>query len=160
MEQGNQPPVISVKKRPTFLLVLCILSYAGIGFVVLTSLFSLFSYSGSQVSFERYGSDFNNFLSGTDIAQMMALTRTRTIFDIVAAFICLAGVLLMWNLKKAGYFVYIIGEIAPFIISIILFWNSFNNPFLSFVFWIGTILSLIFSLAFIIMYSVNLKHMS
>jgi len=160
MEQQIEHPVITVKKRPTFLLVLCILSFAGIGFVLLSSFITLFSYSSSLATFERYGSEFNNLLGGTDIAQMMALTRIRTIINIIAALVCLAGVLMMWNLKKAGYYIYIVGEIAPFIISTILFWNSYNNPFLSFVFWISTILSLIFALAFTIMYGVNLKHMS
>jgi hypothetical protein len=160
MEQPVQPHVISTKKRPTFLLVLCILSFIGIGFIIISSLITLLSSAGSMESLEHHGAEFNKILGGTDIGQMMAITRIRTIFDIIAAFICLAGVILMWKLKKAGYFIYIIGEIAPFIVSSVLFWKSFNNPFFSFVFWMGTVLAMMFSIAFIIMYGINLKHMS
>lgn len=160
MEHKVQSPVVSEKKRQVFLKVLCILSFAGIGFILISSVISLLSYSNTPATFERFGSEFKNLLSGTDMAKMEYLTKVRTIGDIAAALVCLTGVLLMWNLKKTGYFIYIIGEIAPFIIFTLLFWNSYYYPFSSFVFWSGTIFPLIFSLAFIIMYSANLKRMS
>lgn len=160
MDQQNQSAGIIRKKKPTFLVVLCILSFVGIGFVIISSIISLLSPFNSIASFERFGKEFNTLLSNTDIAKMMYFTRIRTIVDLVSAFICLAGVLMMWKLMKMGFFIYIIGEIAPLIISTFLYWDVVSNPFLSFVFWTGTLLALIFSIAFVIMYGVNLKYMT
>jgi len=61
---------------------------------------------------------------------------------------------MMWKLKKTGFYIYVIGEIAPVILPFVLF-GGFGV--------LGTmalVMGLIFPIAFIIMYALNLKHMS
>jgi hypothetical protein len=88
------------------------------------------------------------------------MKKILLIVKLISALVCLGGVLLMWNLKKIGYFIYTIGEISPTIVFTILFWNTTNNPFSSFIYWINSFVMAIAAVAFIIMYSSQLKHMS
>jgi hypothetical protein len=163
-QQHTSPETTSTnnRTRPGFLTVLCILSFVGIAFVVISALFNLFSYNSpaSRNVLDQMGPLVNSVVQGIDFERMIYLSQIREIINIVAALICLAGVIMMWKLKKIGYFIYLVGEVAPIITSVVLFFNFSSNPFISLVFWIGNALAFVFSAAFIIMYGVNLKHMS
>jgi hypothetical protein len=113
--------------RPTFLTVLCILSFIGCGLAVLGS--------------------------------FATITKLTGILGLVAALVCLYGVIQMWKLKKMGFWIYLVGEIAPIIITAVtvgvagLF--TFAGGFTAIMIGLGSI----FTIAFIIMYALNLKHM-
>ena len=147
------------KKLPAFLKVLCILSFVGIGLSVTMSLNSSFKIESevdqlmqAQAQLENSGINFGSFDSyAANLQQWGVLTYSYNIF---AALILLLGVLLMWNLKKIGYYIYVVFEITPLILTIIFL--GFGNMFSL----IGYFFSFMVSLAFIIMYGVNLKHMS
>jgi hypothetical protein len=66
----------------------------------------------------------------------------------------------MWKLKKMGFYIYLVGEIAPFIVAFatIGFAGMFSlaGGFLAII----TALMFIFPLLFIILYALNLKHLN
>jgi hypothetical protein len=94
------------------------------------------------------------------IGGLVAITTLSGILNLVAALICLWGVIQMWKLKKMGFYIYLVGEIAPLIISIatIGFAGLFN--FAGGLMALTVAFGFIFSLLFIILYAVNLKHLS
>jgi hypothetical protein len=66
--------------------------------------------------------------------------------------LCLVGAIQMRKLKKTGYFMYVIGEIAPVLIMFLLLgWNSSQL--------LQTSLSLIIPVVFIILYSTQRKYL-
>jgi hypothetical protein len=153
MEQQNLNPIGETKKRPQFLTVLCILSFVGIGIALIGGIYNLMTFS-STIALMQGTSGFFGGELGNAVDMLIEWGQTVYIINIVASLICLAGVFMMWNLKKTGYFIYIIGEIAPAIASFALL-GGFGP--------LGTMAmvgGLIFPIAFIVMYGLNLKHMS
>ena len=67
--------------------------------------------------------------------------------------LCLIGAMQMRKLKKSGYLLYFIGEIAPVILSLVLI------GFGSFMAKIMTILSIIVALVFVILYTTQRKYL-
>ena len=154
MEQQNMNPVAETKKRPSFLTVLCILSFVGIGIGIISALYSLITFSATTELINQYGSAMENMPFGGMVDTLVKWGETLYTIQIVANLICLIGVLMMWKLKKTGYFIYLVGEVAPAIASFALMGGY--GP-------LGTLAmvsGLIFPIAFIIMYGLNLKHMS
>ncbi len=154
------------KQRPIFLTVLGILSFIGIGIQIISALFSILSgsvVSGVAGGGKSFSEDLNSF-EGMDSATLkvneafdyvikMAENATVLgIISIISALVCLLGVIWMWNLKKKGFLVYVIGELAPPIASIILVGFYFSG-FLAAMSFVGPIIM-------IILYAINLKHMS
>ncbi len=164
MENNTQQvtEVTEIKARPEFLTTLCILSYVGIGYSFISTVTNFFT-QGMQKQLMEKSLEMNaNNPKGNPLSFMMdpvmqnramEYATTSNVVNIICLLICLAGVLLMWKLKKKGYFIYIAGEIFPCIFSFVIFAGS---PFGTF---IATICS-IFAITFIILYGVNLKHMS
>ena len=76
------------------------------------------------------------------------------IVNILAALFCLGGALMMWSLKKNGFFVYVIGEFTPTIFSFLIIgigkgaFGIISSGFL-----------VVIPLVFIILYATQLKHM-
>jgi len=135
-EAVEQPqPAAPTQERPTFLTVLCILS-----FILLEAAESMEGYQ------EVPGTEY--------VEESLSYASTLGIVSILAALVCLWGVLWMWKLKKTGYYIYIVGELAPVIVSFILVgFGSFLGGFFAFI-------GLIFPVLFIILYGLNVKHMS
>ncbi len=85
---------------------------------------------------------------GMDFGKMATSSLVIGLLNIVV----LIGVFMMWKLKKTGYYVYTLGQVA-----------SVATPFLI----VGSLagglmatLGAIFPILFIILYGLNLKHMS
>jgi len=152
MEQQNINATAEAKKIPGFLKVLCILSFVGIGFSVIFGIWDIISFQ-AQIDSLKMLAGFTGEL-GSSIDSLIKWGIVDYIITIVSALVCLAGVLMMWKLKKTGFYIYLVGEIAPAIASFALL-GGFGA--------LGTfamIIGLIFPIAFIIMYALNLKHMS
>ncbi|MBU0487707.1 MAG: hypothetical protein KKD31_07125 [Bacteroidetes bacterium] len=155
MEQNtlNEVP----QTRPTFLTVLCILSYVGVAIAVISGIYNYITFNANMAMIENLTGGIENLEENPLFAGMSDLLkhgRTLYIVNIFAALICLVGVLQMWKMKKTGYYIYIVGEIAPAIASFTLVGS---------VGILGTaaiIGGLIFPILFIVLYGLNLKHMS
>jgi hypothetical protein len=160
MEQQDINPLPISKKRPEFLTVLCIISYVGIGFAVFSALIGLLivTTGHSMMFMHQNNSIFGNIIDNTD--DYVRMQQINSLIALIAALVCLAGVLMMWNLKKAGYFIYIIGEIVPPIATISLSGQSGLSEMFASLYILLLALGFIVPIAFIIMYGINLKHMT
>ena len=166
-------------KRPSFLTWLCILSFIGSGWAIVSSVYT-------YTSVDKYANIFSgNAKLKTDTTTLKGDTinldssethrknrgglsekvkvsfsrilekdniRKLAIGNLIASLLTLAGAILMWNLKREGFYIYIFGVIVSLVIPFILFGNdliavgatSFNN---------------FFGLVFIALYALNLKSM-
>ena len=124
------------KKRPVFLTVLCILTFVGSGLGLLTSLLMVV---GVGALMDMLGG-FGGGVMGGGVAY----------FGVSAALAAasLYGAIMMWKLKKTGFYLYAGSNVIAAILPIV---------------WLGAgfaIMGLIWPIAFIVLYGLNLKHMS
>jgi len=164
MEQTNTTVNVDVTitpKRPTFITVLCILSFVGIAFSLIGNIMNYFTYSAMAA-----GNDAFSNLGGADSAQMNEAMNAMTsmlgidygklaLSAIITASLnipLLIGVIMMWKLKKTGFYIYAVFEIIQAIMPLCLGLGLAGG--------IMTVVSLIFGILFVILYGVNLKHMS
>jgi hypothetical protein len=158
MEQEN-------KKRPTFLTVLCILTFVGSGLGILFSILGMILYTGMITeSYDSY-SEFDSLSPGlsSELAEMAAWTLYSNLTGVLAGLLCLGGALLMWNRLKAGYFLYGFGWLLSIIMSILMFafvtveYVRDETTVIMSIVMLG--LNFILMVGFMVMYGVNLKHM-
>lgn len=167
-------------QRPTFLTVLCILTFIGSGWAILSSAWSFTTASKFSKSFNelkrverdsvmqkdsihlndtinknerRRNREFGINIKAT-FSQMLTEDNIRknAIGGFLAALFTLSGALLMWWLRRAGFYLYIIGVVFGGLIPFYLYGNNFLavgvSSFGSF-----------FGLIFIALYAMNLKSM-
>ena len=161
MEEINQENFMPAKK-PQFLKVLCILTFIGTGVGLLEGLYNLIKAPTALEDFQRdqeltgnmegMSSGFmENIMEAARLSAENALPLAITAIGV--NLFCLFGALMMWKLRKVGFYVYVCGQLLGIIVPIILI--GFSGVF-------GGLMALtsIFPIAFIIMYAFNLKHMS
>ncbi len=159
----NQGP----KKRPVFLTVLCILTFVGSGFSLLSSVYGL----AAQKTVEEMTSEMEKAQAAMGQSNVFIDAIAENAVDIHkwtilgnylglgSAILGLAGALLMWKLRKSGFFIYVAGQIPPFFTLFGMYSAMKDIPFMGFAMVIGAIFAAIFSVGFVIMYGLNLKHM-
>ena len=131
MEENTQ---VQENKRPTFLTVLCILTFIGSGLGTLTYLLmtvgmgSLMSYLGSFGG-GGLGGGTTYFAIGTALAAAS-----------------LYGAIMMWKLKKMGFYIYVGANVISIILPLF-----FGFPF--------AIVGALIPVVFIVLYGLNLKVM-
>jgi hypothetical protein len=165
--------VVKKKKRPTFLLVLCILTFVASGFGVIMGLVNLTGVNDVESAMRNasVGADpfSQSFLDGIDIEGMQKIQDLVNILSLVASVLCLAGALIMFNLKKLGFVPYVLGQAAAIYsayLSVGLF-QKMSDAFpvqamgdmMSMMGGFTLVFSIIIAIGFIIMYGVNLKHL-
>lgn len=150
--------------RPAFLTVLCILTFVGSGFGLISALFGLMFSGMNDASFQMMERSMENnpFADsfGFNFEEMARWTAYSQWANLVGSALCLTGALMMWKLKKIGFFLYIPGWIIPVTISAIAmqYIMSGSGVFSNFGS-LGIVVNVIFAAAFIIMYGVNYKHL-
>jgi hypothetical protein len=151
-----------VRERPVFITVLCILSYIGNGFLILSSLMMLL-----MTGFFR---NIWNLALENGEAMEEAGAFTNVIFDkmllmldymplmgavgLVAALINLLGVFRMWNLKRSGFYIYSVTELLPVLFNLVIYTMILGAMGL-----FMSIFNLIIPVLFVILYGLNLKYM-
>ena len=114
-------------QRPTFLLVLCILTFIGSGWGTLSNLFSVFTagLTDSSMQMEHYSSMLNGMDQGGDSAvlsdilssTMASLQATFVhakeiaVINLVLSVISLLGAILMFQLRRIGFYFYTAAQI-------------------------------------------------
>ena len=114
-------------QRPTFLLVLCILTFIGSGWGTLSNLFSVFTagLTNSSMQMEHYSSMLNGMDQGGDSAvlsdilssTMASLQATFVhakeiaVINLVLSVISLLGAILMFQLRRIGFYFYTAAQI-------------------------------------------------
>ena len=152
-------------KRPTFLTVLCILTFIGSGWGLISNCMGYFAASTTSAAMSQVKS--MNMHSGTEEGKMaenllntMGISvfteqnlKNNALANLAASVLCLIGAFLMWGLKKNGFYAYILGTLVGIIAPMALF--GFGN-----ILALGiSIVIGFFGLAFCIMYGLNLKYM-
>lgn len=146
---------------PVFLKVLCILTFVGSGMGILGALLNLVLYSASSNIFRTANelSDGMYDRMGMNIDEMMRWTAYSNYANLVGSLLCLTGALLMWKLKKSGFYLYVPGNLLPLIVSFFAMNHIMGSgPFASFGV-AGVMFSGLFYIAFIVMYGINFKHL-
>lgn len=156
MEEQSEIPVVETSQRPQFITVLCILTFIGVAFGVIGSIVGWFS---TQKMVDMVNNmpdqDFSSMPGMEDMGSKMELMvkwkNVNLIVGIVGSLLCLVGALQMWKLKRTGYFIYVVGEIVPIIITGILMGSVFFKGY--------QIIGLILPIVFVVLYSINLKYL-
>jgi hypothetical protein len=132
-------------KRPSLLNILCILTFIGSGMNFISSLMIAVFYDQFTIIAESINKSFH--LPGLDL-----MIEGKSMFFAISTLIyagCITGAFMMWRLKKAGFHLYTIFQIL-LILSPMYFFHL-PSP---------SLLDMILSGIFIILYSSNLKYMS
>ncbi|RUT77942.1 hypothetical protein [Ancylomarina longa] len=156
------------KKRPTFLTVLCILSLigsGGLGLIYSAYQYVTFdtTYTTEMEKMETAMDQFNDadidsgFLYNSVQNNIIRLKATAENLDLITganclfAIISLIGVFMMFKLKKNGFYVYTFAN---------LFWLLVPLALIDFdAMLTNTMIGAGFTVLFVILYAVNLKHM-
>lgn len=147
--------------RPNFLTVLCILTFIGSGWGLLNNLFQLTMFSSerlvtqiqqitSMTGTETQSSWVTSLMTSSLEVLQTTIMHGQVIYSLSAlcALISLVGAFMMYKLKKSGFYLYALAQIASlFILPFFSGWNS--------VVMISMAMSGFFVLLFIILYGVN-----
>ena len=137
-------------QRPTFLTILCILTWIACGIGIITGAIGLI---GAAAITKLLGSN---------------VYMINSVVGILCTIACLVGSIQMWKMKKQGFYIYAAGEIIPVISGFILMADVAEQlekldgglSGISAIMAGGGILGAIFPVAFVVMYYLNLKHMN
>jgi len=147
-----------IKKRPTFLTVLCILTFVGSGIGIISGIMGFFLFTPEQTYSILEG---NAAKMGAEIPQFSEYSKWMNYNSAVSLFSAVLGLLgglMMFKLKKAGFVVYLFSWVASVGISAASFKHT-SDSVTAELFPIVIAISLLLMAAFVIMYAVNLKHM-
>ena len=151
--------------RNTFLTVICILSFIGIGWGIVKGVWGYIKadYTATIASGAMKNAEdivgqhpdapgFVKQIMGSLIEDMNPdFLRKLAICTFISSLLTLLGAILMWNLKKAGFYIYILGIIvlvvAPVTIGKLV--GAMGDSIMGFI-----------GFVFIVMYAVNLNQMN
>lgn len=157
-------------RKPTFLVVLAVLSFITITLNFFQYLVSLISGPMNQEAWELYEASLYesvgqmNDLGMTGLAamveqviQMSYITNfdyfvLNNLLQLLALLIGAVGVFMMLRLKKIGFHLYVIYSLLPVVIMYLLFPTEIIATFV-------VLSTLVISAIFCVLYALNLKHM-
>ena len=152
MGQTNAP---EAPKRPTFLTVLCILSFIAAGISIIGG---IIGYLG-MAAMETMGANLAEGMEQIEgmeempgMADALAVMKHAKLLLIIGSILTLVGlfgVIQMWKLKKTGFYIYTGAQVLGIVLPLIIVGGAGFS-----------VMSVIFAIAFIVMYGMNLKHMS
>lgn len=141
----------SAGQRPVFLTVLCILSFIAAGFAVfgyitvITLMGAATALTSGMEAME--GMEGMEGMSALTAATPSAgMTWAYVIVGFVTTIVALIGVLKMWKLKKQGFMIYAGASVASLIMGVV--YSGFS------------VFGAVITVAFIVMYYLNVKHMN
>lgn len=166
----DKPDDLVVAKRPTFLTVLCIITFVVSGYHVIMAIIGLFtSNSFDPEQWQDISNQMADAMSGADsgsqemanqmmnaLSSMMqagiANALTLGIVAIIASGLSILGAYWMFKLKKIGYYAYIVAKVIGIIIPLIIFGvNILTIIMYGFIALIAVL--------FIVLYGVNRKYL-
>ncbi len=123
--------------RPTFLTVLCILTFIGSGLTALLLLLGLVA----------AGAASGVLSSIPGMSDIGGLGTGYFLIVLALALASLYGAIMMWQLKKMGFYLYSGANVIALIVPIFMASSDFS------------VWGLVFTALFIILYGLNLKHL-
>ena len=166
MTQETTPDVsnfdqITKPKLPTALNVLTILTFIGCAWELYSNVNNFIGGKKALEEMEKAQEKLAEApawarkLAGPEVQEMMQQGLDNKvpllIIGLIAIALCAYGALQMRKLKKEGYFLWLVGEILPFISAAIFMPALFSTMFIYFS---------IFPLIFIILYTIQRKHLT
>ena len=150
-------------KRSTFLTVLCILTFIGSGYGIFSNAAGYFtadttaatmnSLKAQKVQKSDQGAEFaQKMIAGMSDAFTVENIKMASIGGTIAAIFCLIGAIMMWQLKKVGFYSYVLGTIIGLVVPMLVFHGNIFAV-------MSTAVAGMFGIAFCVMYGVNLKDM-
>lgn len=159
--------------RPQFLKVLCILTWICCGLVFISALFGLVGQSTAkqQESIEQIREmdpeTADRMEEVINEAQVDGTSKTiNTTISFLAVILSAIGAVMMWQLKKTGFYIYVVAELLPYLgfaiggANAMSAMSSMAGGMGAAIAGVVVGMMVIFDLAFIIMYAVNLKYMN
>ena len=158
----------SKSTRPTFLTVLCILTFIGSGWAIFSGVSSYLTADTTADIARAAMQDAQDKMqsaddSGTKIAEKMLSgvsdvlkpenLKKSALFSIIASVFTLVGAILMFQLKKTGFWIYVAGIVITIVAPAIIFGAG------NLVSMMSTIGSAFIGIVFIVLYALNLKHL-
>jgi hypothetical protein len=159
--------------RPTLLTVLCILTFIGSGWLIVTN---VWSYSTAPQTVRIFSSEAKRYDDSTlqkdsvmrghknqslfgekmmsSVSKIMTVENLRksAIGAIISGLCTLLGALLMWRLRRNGFYLYIMGIIVGLVVPFYLYGNNLLAIGVS-------AFSSFFGLVFIALYALNIKNL-
>ena len=161
--------VSSPKKRPDFLTVICILTFIGSGFGIINNVTNylnadVLTEMGKQaidqtrekVESESSGEGkklADQMMSGASAMMDKKKLKQNYLLTVLSNIMTLAGALLMFRLRKSGYWLYVAGIVVLVATPVVIFGTG-NLLSMSI-----TMLFAAIGILFIILYSLQLKHL-
>src|ERR1035437_673990 len=160
MEEVNSGTALPAK-RPTFITVLCILSFVGVAFSLIGGIMNYFTYSALASSGDMLGAmktaggeQMGQAMNA--IADVMGMDYGKMAMNAIVVGLLnipiLVGALLMWKQKKMGFYVYSVFELIQCVMPFVLVGGLVAGL-------MGTVMAIV-AIVFIVLYGLNLKHMS
>ncbi len=150
------------KNIPTSINVLTILTFIGSGILFLLS-FVMKPLMKWSMSFMDKAIESGKEFSAKEMESMSKAKEAYALMEsnwmvllissIICIALCVAGAIMMRKLKKDGYWLYLVGEIAPYIINFVIMGKTAYSNWTSY-------LGLLIPITFIILYTVNKKHLN
>jgi hypothetical protein len=161
----STPSTPTGRVRNTFLAVICILSFIGSGWGIIKAIRSyatadyvantvggVMKNTENKINQQGNAPDFVKQIIGSVEEDMNPdFLRKLAIFEFISNLLTLSGAILMWNLRKIGFYLYIVGIIvwaaAPLVMGKLV--GAIGASIIGFI-----------GFVFIVMYAVNLKYMN
>jgi hypothetical protein len=155
-------------ERPTFLTIVCIISFVGLGWAIINNLFTLaFSSTGSWL-YTIIQDALEKALNEASMSDPGAAAFLENIFEgvlsvishlplfasvgLICSAIALVGVILMWGLKKTGFYLYTGAKIIMVVLPMAVIGFNFISMMMTMSTFIGAAL-------FVLLYGLNYKHL-
>jgi hypothetical protein len=143
-------------KRPQFITVLCILTWVGCGIGLIMSIVGWMGARAAGAMMDVAGSmadaqGMENMPGMQEAMNALKYANILLIIGVVGTLLCLFGSIQMWKLKKTGFYIYVVGELAPAIATMVLMGGMAGAM---------GIVGLIVPILFVVLYGMNLKHMN
>jgi hypothetical protein len=149
---SDVPP--PAKKLPDMLNVLTILTFIGCGIGLLGSIYNYFTICKSLEMMNKVGED--NPMAGMmsamadTIQKQCEMKLPVMIIGLVSVVLCFIGAMQMRKLKRTGFFIYLVGEVAA-PVSLLLMVGGGGG--------IMTTIGFIIPVVFVILYATQMKHL-
>jgi hypothetical protein len=149
---SDMPP--PAKKLPDMLNVLTILTYIGCGVFALSAIYSYFTICKSLEKMSQMGEDnpmASMMESMMDTMQKQCEMRLPVlIISLVSILLCFIGAMQMRKLKRTGFFIYLVGEVAGPVAMLLIVGGGGG---------VMATIGLVIPVVFIILYATQLKHL-
>jgi hypothetical protein len=172
METNPEIPTVPVSGtpagRPQFLSVLCILTWIGSGLVLIMTLSGVFFKPSQEKQFEEIEKMRQYKPEMADCMEEMLENRSPSIelitnlLSVASSALSILAALMMWQLKRNGFYLYLFSEALPYLIYAFDHGNTLKMMDCSFFQGAGmaiVMVTVVFDALFVVLYASNLKHM-